>query len=249
MDEDRSAAVPRTAPGAPPPAPVRVLLADDHPVVRSGLRALLDSLPGIAVVGEAVDGPGAVEQAVALTPDVVLMDVSMPGLDGIEATRRVVAATGCAVLILTMFDDDDTVFAALRAGARGYLLKGAEQDDLDRAVRGVVAGEAVFGPGVAERVLAYFAARGAALDGAVPAVPDGAPAPAPAAAPFPGLTSREREILELVAQGKRNAAIAAELFLAPKTVANNVSSIFAKLAVTDRPAAIVRAREQGLGRG
>ncbi|PJI93788.1 response regulator [Luteimicrobium subarcticum] len=218
--------------------PITVLLADDHPVVRSGLRALLDSLPGIEVAGEAVDGADAVEQVGRLRPDVVLMDVSMPGMDGIEATRRVVAAVPSAapvaVLMLTMYDDEDTVFGAVRAGARGYLLKGAEQAEIERAVRGVVAGEAVFGPGVAERVLALFAAG----PGPVPRGSD---------VPFPELTEREREILELVAQGKRNAAIAAELFLAPKTVANNVSSIFVKLAVTDRSAAIVRAREGGLG--
>ncbi len=215
--------------------PITVLLADDHPVVRGGLRALLDSLPGITVVGEAVDGADAVAQVADLAPDVVLMDVSMPGLDGIEATRRVVATSAAAVLVLTMYDDDDTVFAAMRAGARGYLLKGAEQSDIERAVRGVVTGEAIFGPGVAERVLAFFAA-GAPTVVRAPGVP------------FPELTDREREILELVAQGKRNAAIATELFLAPKTVANNVSSIFVKLAVSDRSAAIVRAREKGLGR-
>lgn len=219
-------------------APITVLIADDHPVVRGGLRALLDSLAGIDVVGEAVDGEDAVAQVERLAPDVVLMDVSMPGLDGIEATRQVVASSSAAVLMLTMYDDEDTVFGAVRAGARGYLLKGAEQAEIERAVRGVVAGEAVFGPGVAERVLALFAAGpGPALRSADDALP----------VAFPELTQREREILELVAQGKRNAAIASELFLAPKTVANNVSSIFAKLAVTDRSAAIVRAREHGLG--
>jgi DNA-binding NarL/FixJ family response regulator len=214
--------------------PITVLLADDHPVVRGGLRALLDSLSGITVVGEAVDGAEAIERVMELAPDVVLMDVSMPGIDGIEATRRISSVSSAAVLVLTMYDDEDTVFAAMRAGARGYLLKGAEQADIERAVRGVVSGEAVFGPGVAERVLAFFAA--------------GPPPVAPTGVPFPQLTQREREILELVAQGKRNASIAAELFLAPKTVANNVSSIFVKLAVSDRSAAIVRAREQGLGR-
>jgi DNA-binding NarL/FixJ family response regulator len=210
--------------------PIRVVLADDHPVVRSGLRALLESLPGYEVVAEATDGEAAIRETQLMRPDVVLMDIRMPGLDGIEATRRVRAAVpGAAVLVLTMFDDDDTVFAAMRAGAQGYLLKGAEQDEIDRAIRAVVAGEAIFSPGVAQRVLGYFASPPVATD------------------PFPELTSREREVLDLVAAGQRNQAIADELVLSPKTVANHISSIFAKLAVADRSAAIVRARQGGLG--
>jgi DNA-binding NarL/FixJ family response regulator len=210
--------------------PIRVVLADDHPVVRSGLRALLESLPGYEVVAEATDGEAAVRETQLTTPDVVLMDIRMPRLDGIEATRRVRAAVpGTAVLVLTMFDDDDTVFAAMRAGAQGYLLKGAEQEEIDRAIRAVVAGEAIFSPGVAQRVLGYFAAPPAAAD------------------PFPELTAREREVLDLVAAGRRNQAIADELFLSPKTIANHISSIFVKLAVADRSAAIVRARQGGLG--
>ena len=211
-------------------APIRVVLADDHPVVRSGLRALLDSLAGYEVVAEAVDGEAAVRETQLTEPDVVLMDIRMPGLDGIEATRRIRAAVpGTAVLVLTMFDDDDTVFGAMRAGAQGYLLKGAEQDEIDRAIRAVVAGEAIFSPGVAQRVLGYFASPPTASD------------------PFPELTAREREVLDLVAAGKRNQMIADELFLSPKTVANHISSIFVKLAVADRSAAIVRARQGGLG--
>ncbi|MCW2799657.1 MAG: LuxR family transcriptional regulator [Aeromicrobium sp.] len=210
--------------------PIRVVLADDHPVVRSGLRALLESLPGYEVVAEATDGEEAVRETQLNTPDVVLIDIRMPGLDGIEATRRVRAAVpGTAVLVLTMFDDDDTVFAAMRAGAQGYLLKGAEQEEIDRAIRAVVAGEAIFSPGVAQRVLGYFAAPPASAD------------------PFPELTAREREVLNLVAAGRRNQAIADELFLSPKTIANHISSIFVKLAVADRSAAIVRARQGGLG--
>ncbi|MEO6604250.1 MAG: response regulator transcription factor [Aeromicrobium sp.] len=210
--------------------PIRVLLADDHPVVRSGLRALLDSLPGYEVVGEAVDGESAVREAQLSRPDVVLMDIRMPGTDGIEATRRLrVAVPDTVILVLTMFDDDDTVFAAMRAGAMGYLLKGAEQIEIDRGIRAVVAGEAIFSPGVAQRVLGYFAA------------------PPAGAAPFPELTTREREVLDLVAAGRRNQAIAEELFLSPKTVANHISSIFVKLAVADRSEAIVRARRGGLG--
>jgi len=212
---------------------IRVVLADDHPVVRGGLRALLESLPAYEVVGEAVDGESAVREVQLTRPDVVLMDVQMPDVDGLEATRRIRAATpDVAVLVLTMFDDDDTVFAAMKAGAQGYLLKGAEQGEIDRAIRAVVAGEAIFGPGVAARVLRHFADPHATPEGV----------------PFPQLTDREREVLDLVAAGRRNAAIAEELFLSPKTVANHISSIFAKLAVTDRSAAIVRARDEGLGR-
>jgi DNA-binding NarL/FixJ family response regulator len=212
---------------------IRVVLADDHPVVRGGLRALLESLPAYEVVGEAVDGDSAVKEVQLTRPDVVLMDVRMPGVDGLEATRRIrVAAPDVAVLVLTMFDDDDTVFAAMKAGAQGYLLKGAEQAEIDRAIRAVVAGEAIFGPGVAARVLQHFADPPTVVHDV----------------PFPQLTDREREVLDLVAAGRRNAAIAEELFLSPKTVANHISSIFAKLAVADRSAAIVRARDEGLGR-
>lgn len=210
--------------------PIRVVLVDDHPVVLGGLRALLESLPGFEVVGEATDGEAAVREVVLTKPDVVLMDIRMPGIDGLEATRRIrEATTGVAVLVLTMFDDDDTVFGAMRAGAQGYLLKGAAQVEIDRAIRAVVAGEAIFSPGVAQRVLGYFAA------------------PPPVADPFPGLTAREREVLDLMATGARNQVIAERLFLSPKTVANHISSIFAKLEVADRSAAIVRARQGGLG--
>lgn len=210
---------------------IAVVIADDHPVVRHGLSALIDSLPGFAVIGEATDGEQAVRQARALRPDVVVMDVQMPGVDGLEATRRITESVpGTAVLVLTMYADDDTVFAAMRAGARGYLLKGAEQEEIDRALRSVAAGEAVFGPGAAARVLSFFAV------------------PRPSEPPFPGLTAREREILDRVAAGERNGAIARALALAPKTVSNHLSSIFAKLAVADRAEAIVRAREGGLGR-
>jgi DNA-binding NarL/FixJ family response regulator len=210
-------------------APITVVIADDHPVVRNGLRALVDSLPGLSVVGEATDGDSAVREVQLLRPDVVVMDVRMPGTDGLEATRRITAAVpGTAVLVLTMYEDDDTVFAAMRAGARGYLLKGAEQAEIDRALRATAAGEAIFGPGVAARVLGYFAGPRTVT-------------------PFPELTPREREILDRVAAGERNGSIARALGLAPKTVSNHLSSIFTKLAVADRAEAIARAREGGFG--
>ena len=209
---------------------IRVVLADDHPVVIAGLRALLGSLAGFDVVGEASDGASVIREVQLTRPDVVLMDVRMPGTDGLEATRRIRAlAPETAVLMLTMLDDDETVLAAMRAGAQGYLLKGAGQDELARALRGVVAGEAIFGPGVAARMLQHFAEGHSG--------------------PFPQLTDRERQILDLIAGGLRNHAIAERLGLSPKTVANHISSIFSKLQVTDRSEAIVRAREQGLGRG
>jgi DNA-binding NarL/FixJ family response regulator len=213
---------------------IRVVLADDHPVVRGGLRALLSTIDGIEVVGEAEDGEGAVREVQLARPDVLLVDIRMPVLDGVEATRRVrEAAPETAVLVLTMYDDDATVFTAMQAGARGYLLKGANQDEIVGAIRAVANGQAIFGPGIASRVLGYFAAP--------PVVP------APADVPFPELTVRERDILTLLADGRRTADIAAELYLSPKTVSNNLTSIFAKLEVADRSAAIIRARERGLG--
>ncbi len=213
---------------------IRVVLADDHPVVRGGLRALLSTIEGIEVVGEAEDGEGAVREVQLTQPDVLLVDIRMPVLDGVAATRRVrEAAPDTAVLVLTMYDDDATVFTAMQAGARGYLLKGADQDEIVGAIRAVAAGQAIFGPGIASRVLGYFAA---------PPVPQ-----APADVPFPELTTRERDILSLLADGRRTADIAGELFLSPKTVSNNLTNIFAKLEVADRAAAIIRAREHGLG--
>jgi DNA-binding NarL/FixJ family response regulator len=216
-----------------PDRPITVVLVDDHPVVRGGLRALIESFGGFEVLGEAADGETAVREAQLHRPDVVVMDVMMPRVDGVEATRRIIRAwPGVAVLVLSMAEDDEIVFSAMQAGARGYLLKGAAQEEIYRALKAVVAGEAIFGPGVAARVLGMFAGGSA---GRVDA--------------FPQLTPREREVLELVAQGRRNSAIAAALGMAPKTVANHLSSIFAKLQVTDRSAAIVRARDEGLGRG
>jgi len=209
-----------------------VLIADDHPLVLSGLRALLETLDGIEVVGEAVDGREAVRMAMSLRPDVAVIDLQMPELDGVEATRQIAERLpGTAVLVLTMHDDDVSVFAAIRAGARGYLLKGAGQEDVARAIAAVSRGEAIFGPAVAARLLQFFAAS-----------------PDSAALPFPQLTAREREILDLMAGGLTNAEIGQRLFLSSKTVSNNVSVIFDKLQVAGRPKAIVQARNAGLGR-
>jgi len=218
-----------------PESALRVVVADDHPVVRSGLRALLGTLDGIEVVGEAADGESAVREVQLLKPDVVLMDVRMPGIGGVEATRRIRRSVpGTAVLVLTMYDDDATVLTAMRAGAQGYLLKGAQQDEIAGGLRAVAAGQAIFAPAIAARVLDFFA---------------NPPVAEPVAEPFPELTPRERDILGLLAGGRRTSAIAAQLHLSPKTVSNNLTGIFAKLEVTDRVAAIVRAREGGLGRG
>jgi DNA-binding NarL/FixJ family response regulator len=208
---------------------IRVLVADDHPLFRNGIVNSLASLADIELVGEAADGDLAVTLTVELQPDVVLMDLQMPGRSGIEATRELSRrAPEVKVLVLTMFEDDDSVFAAMRAGARGYLLKGADQDDVERAIRTVAAGEAVFGAAVASRLLGYFAT--------------------PPSTSFPELTEREREVLELLASGRNNKAIADELVLSLKTVRNHVSNVFARLQVADRSQAIVKARDAGLGR-
>jgi DNA-binding NarL/FixJ family response regulator len=209
---------------------IRVLIADDHPMFRFGLKALLGAAPGLEVAGEAADGEAAVTQAASLQPDVVVMDLNMPGLNGLEATRTILQTSPhIAVLIVTMFDDD-SVFAAMQAGARGYLLKGAEPEAMLRAIRTVAGGEAIFSPSVARRVMDFFAHRQPDLPPQI----------------FPELTERERELLALLAQGLTNAAIAERLSLSPKTVRNHVSNIFSKLQVVDRAQAIIRAREAGL---
>jgi DNA-binding NarL/FixJ family response regulator len=212
--------------------PIRVLVADDHPLFRGGLRALLESVPDTEVVGEAATGEEAAEKAIALLPDVIVMDVNMPGLDGIDATRKIIdVCETVRVLMVTMHEDDDIVFAAVRAGARGYLVKGASPDETLRAIRAVAHGEAIFGAAVADRLRRFLAAP-----------PHLDPADA-----FPQLTERELEILKLLARRKSNATIAAELFLSQKTVRNYVSSIFAKLQVADRVEAGMVARSAGLG--
>lgn len=210
---------------------LRVVIADDHPMFRYGLRALLEADAGIEVVGEAADGAEAVRLAEAEQPDLVMMDIGMPGMSGLEATERILQRDPEAkILVLTMFDDD-TVMRALRLGARGYLLKGANGEETLRAVRAVAEGAGVFSPAAAARLTEFV--RGAT-----------GPKPSP---PFPELTEREREILELMAQGLTNGAIAERLYLSPKTVRNRISEIFSKLQVADRSAAIVRAREAGMG--
>jgi DNA-binding NarL/FixJ family response regulator len=211
--------------------PVRVIVADDHPIVRGGLRALIAATPGLELIGEATDGDSAIDLAREVRPDVVLMDIAMPGRNGIDATREI-ASHGWAsgVLILTMFEDDESIFAAMRAGARGYLLKDASHDEMRRAIESVGGGEAIFGAGVAKRMVGFFArARELGVQ------------------PFPELTDREREVLEELAQGAGNATIANRLGISLKTVRNHVSSILSKLMVVDRAEAIVRAREAGLG--
>ena len=210
----------------------RLLIADDQQSFRDGLRALFQSVPDIEVVGEAASGAEAVALTEALQPDVVLMDIKMPGMNGIEATNRILTASPhISVIVLTMFDDDDTVFAALRAGARGYLLKGALKAEMLRAIQAVTSGEAIFGPAIARRLIQHFADLSATL---------------PRQA-FPELTHREREVLALMAQHQTNPEIAERLSLSPKTVRNIASSIFTKLQVIDRAQAIIRAREAGLG--
>ena len=212
---------------------VRVLIADDHPLFREGMRGRLDRVADVAVVGEAASGDEAVELARKLEPDVILMDIKMPGLNGIEATRKISQANPQVnVLVLTMFEDDDSVFAAMRAGAKGYLLKDSGGEGVVHAIRAVASGEAVFGPGVAERITGFFSVSRSAL-------PQRA---------FPELTEREEEVLSLVAQGKSNQEISRQLFVSLKTVRNHVSNILIKLQVADRAQAVIRARDAGMGR-
>jgi DNA-binding NarL/FixJ family response regulator len=212
--------------------PLRILIADDHPLFRSGMRALLAADPDTEVVDEAATGEEAIERADALQPDVILMDVQMPGISGIEATRRILRASPhIRILVVTMYEDDHSVFTAMRAGARGYLLKGASPDEVLRAIAAVGSGEAIFSPSIATRLIDFFAAL--------------QPTALPQA--LPELTEREQEILALIAQGQSNTAIAKQLSLSPKTVSNYVSNIFSKLQVADRAQAMLRARQAGLG--
>jgi DNA-binding NarL/FixJ family response regulator len=209
---------------------IRVLIADDHPVVRDGLRALLDSMDDFEVVAVAEDGKSAVREAIATRPEVAVLDIQMPGLDGVAAARELARVVpDVAVLMLTMHERDASVLAAMRAGARGYLVKGASQEEIARAIATVAAGGVTFGAAIATKILGL--ASKAQQD------------------PFPELTPRESEVLDLVAAGLRNPQIARRLGIAPKTVANALSGIFAKLQLADRSEAIDRARDAGLGQG
>lgn len=215
-----------------PNEPVRVLIADDHPLFRNGMRALLDADPDTEIAGEATTGEEAVTLAATLQPEVILMDIQMPGISGIEATRQILhSSPHIRILIVTMFEDDQSVFTAMRAGARGYVLKGARPEDILRAIQAVGSGEAIFSPSIATRMLDFFSGL--------------KPSSFPQA--LPELTDRERTILDMIAQGQSNAAIAKQLVLSPKTVSNYVSNIFSKLQVADRVQAMLRAREAGLG--
>lgn len=211
---------------------IRIIIADDHTLFRDGLQALFRSIPDVEVIGEADTGEAAIEKSASLQPDVILMDIQMPDMNGIEATRNIVRASPhIGIIIVTMFEDDDSVFAAMRAGARGYILKGADQVEMLRAIRAVGNGEALFGPAIATRLMKYFSA----------------PRPEEAPQVFPELTDRERQVLELIAQGLNNKKIARQLTISEKTVRNHVSNIFNKLQVADRAQAIIRARKAGMG--
>ena len=211
---------------------IRLLIADDHPLYRDGMHGLLDSVPDTEVIGEASTGEEAITLAENLQPDVILMDIKMPGINGVQAMREILnTSPHIRILIVSMLEDDDSVFAAMRAGARGYVPKGANQAEMLRAIRAVANGEAIFGPGIAQRLIGFFSTS------------------RPSAQPrlFPELTERESEILALIAQGHTNQEIAEQLVLSIKTVRNHVSNIFSKLQVADRAQAIIRARDAGLG--
>jgi DNA-binding NarL/FixJ family response regulator len=211
--------------------PIQVLIADDHPLFRKGLRTVLESLPDTVVAGEATTGREAVDLALALQPDVILMDLQMPEGGGLAAIRELAGQQPEArILVVTLFEDDESVFTALKAGARGYILKDADEDEMIRAIKAVAQGEAIFSPAIATRLMDYFSATQTS----------------PQAGAFPDLTDREREILALIARGRSNAEIAEELTISLKTVRNHASNIFNKLQVADRTQAALRAREAGL---
>jgi DNA-binding NarL/FixJ family response regulator len=212
---------------------VRILIVDDHPMFRKGLRALLASEQDFEVAGEATTGDEAIEMAETTSPDLILLDLQMPGKSGFDVAREIRASSPhIHILVVTLFQDDESIFAALRAGARGYLLKDANEEEMLRAIRAAASGEAIFSPGVASRMIGFFASSRQELPQDI----------------FSDLTVREREILELIARGEANASIAEHLVLSPKTVRNLVSNIYSKLQVVDRAQAVVRARDAGMGR-
>jgi len=218
--------------------PIRIVIADDHPVFRFGLRSLLNAMPDTEVVGEVTSGEEVIALAGSVRPDVILMDINMPGVNGIEATRRIRETNSDIRILMVTMLEDDSIFAAMRAGARGYVVKGAEPSEVLRAIRAVADGEAIFSPEIAERLIHYFttppAATSDSTQSAITAV-------------FPDLTEREREVLTLIAEGLTNSAIAERLILSPKTIRNYITEIFSKLQVADRAQAIIRARNAGLG--
>lgn len=211
--------------------PTKVLIVDDHSLFRNGLRVMLEAAPSIMLVGEAENGHEAVEMASSLQPDVILMDIQMPISNGIEATRQIMKMSPhISILVVTMIEDDHTVFAAMRAGARGYILKGAKQTDILRAIQVVTDGEAIFSPGIATKLMEYFSQMQPTMPSQI----------------FPELSERELEVLQLISHGLKNAQIAERLFLSPKTVRNHVSNILSKLQVVDRTEAAIRAKQAGL---
>jgi DNA-binding NarL/FixJ family response regulator len=215
---------------------IHILIADDHALFREGLRALFAALPDVEVVGEAAEGESAITQADALQPDIVLMDINMPRLNGIEATRQILNThPNIGIIMVTMLEDDASVFSAMRAGARGYVLKGAHHDEILQAIRAVAAGQAIFGPAIASRMMNFFQEL------------NHVPQKGVSLAAFPELTEREREVLVLIAQGISNKEIAERLVISAKTVSNHITNIFSKLQVADRAQAIIRARDAGLG--
>jgi len=217
--------------------PIRILIADDHALFREGVHAILKSVPDIEIVGEAGTGQEAIKLASDLVPDLILMDIQMPDLNGVEATQRILKTQpDVGIIIVTMLEDDDSLFSAMRAGARGYVLKGADKAEMLKSIRAVVEGEALFGPAIAARLLNFF-------QGNRPRSKDES-----YSIPFPELTDREREILACIARGDTNAEIAEGLSISLKTVRNHVSNIFTKLQVVNRAQAAIRARDAGLGK-
>jgi len=215
---------------------IRILIADDHALFREGLRALLATIPDLEVVAEAADGETALAQVASAQPQVVLMDINMPGLNGIEATRQILQAhPSLGIIMVTMLEDDASVFAAMKAGARGYVLKGARHEDILQAIRAVASGQALFGSAIAARMMTFFQGL------------ESTPKPAALVEGFPELTDRELEVLKLMAQGRSNKDIADQLVITGKTVSNHITNIFSKLQVADRAQAILRARDVGLG--